>query len=53
MERMLGEPTLIIKTSWGGRSPHTDFRPASAGPYAWSDYEMTQRKRRGDDLELV
>ena len=51
MEKMLGEPVLIIKTSWGGRSLHTDFRPPSAGPYAWSDYELTQYKRRGDDLE--
>jgi hypothetical protein len=24
---------LIIKTSCGGRSLHTDFRPPSAGPY--------------------
>jgi len=26
-------PVLIIKTSWGGRSLHTDFRPPSAGPF--------------------
>ncbi len=51
MEKMLGEPILIIKTSWGGRSLHTDFRPPSAGPYVWSDYELTQCKQRGDDLE--
>ena len=51
MEKLLDEPILIIKTSWGGRSLHTDFRPPSAGPYVWSDYELTQCKRRGDDLE--
>ena len=51
MEKRLGEPILIIKTSWGGRSLHTDFRPPSAGPYVWSDYELAQCKRRGDDLE--
>lgn len=51
MEKLLGEPILIIKTSWGGRSLHTDFRPPSAGPYVWSDYELAQCKRRGDDLE--
>lgn len=33
MEKQLGEPVLIIKTAWGGRSLHTDFRPPSAGPY--------------------
>ena len=32
-EKMLKEPILIIKTSWGGRSLHTDFRPPSAGQY--------------------
>ena len=32
-EKMLEEPVLIIKTSWGGRSLNTDFRPPSAGPY--------------------
>ena len=53
MEKMLGEPILIIKTSWGGRSLHTDFRPPSAGPYSWSDYELTQKKKRGEDPETV
>jgi hypothetical protein len=33
MEKTLNEPVLIIKTSWGGRSLHTDFRPPSAGPF--------------------
>ncbi len=51
MEKLLEEPVLIIKTSWGGRSLHTDFRPPSAGPYVWSDYELDQCKQRGDDLE--
>jgi alpha-galactosidase len=51
MEKLLGETILLIKTSWGGRSLHIDFRPPSAGPYVWSDYELTQCKRRGDDLE--
>jgi hypothetical protein len=33
MEKLLNEPILIIKTSWGGRSLHTDFRPPSGGPF--------------------
>ncbi len=53
MEKLLGEPILIIKTSWGGRSLHTDFRPPGAGPYVWSDYELARCKRRGDDLEKI
>ncbi len=51
MEKLLDEPILIIKTAWGGRSLHTDFRPPSAGPYVWSDYELARHKERGDDLE--
>ena len=53
MEKLLGEPILIIKTSWGGRSLHTDFRPPSAGAYAWSDFELTKYQKRGDDLEKI
>ena len=30
---------LIIKTAWGGKSLHTDFRPPSAGPYQLNDYQ--------------
>jgi len=29
----LGEPVLLIKTAWGGKSLNTDFRPPSAGAY--------------------
>jgi alpha-galactosidase len=50
MEKALNEPILIIKTSWGGRSLHTDFRPPSAGPYVWSEFELQQNKNRGDDI---
>ena len=28
MQKTLKEPILIIKTAWGGKSIHTDFRPA-------------------------
>ena len=53
MEKQLNEPILIIKTSWGGRSLHTDFRPPSAGPYAWSDFELKQHQERKDDLDKI
>ncbi len=33
MQQHVNEPVLIIKTSWGGRSLHTDFRPPSGGPF--------------------
>lgn len=44
MEKAINEPILIIKTSWGGRSLHTNFRPPSAGPYVWSEFETVRRK---------
>ena len=50
IEKAVNEPILIIKTSWGGRSLHTDFRSPSAGPYEWSEFELNQNKERGDDI---
>lgn len=32
MEKHLRQPVLLIKTAWGGKSLHTDFRPPSASP---------------------
>lgn len=53
MEKRLGEPVLIIKTAWGGRSLHTDFRPPSGGPYAWSESELDRHAKRGDDIAKI
>ncbi len=39
MDAALDEPVLIIKTAWGGKSLHTDFRPPSAGPYQLSSFQ--------------
>jgi hypothetical protein len=33
MQEAYDGPILIIKTAWGGKSLHTDFRPPSAGRY--------------------
>lgn len=40
MDAAFEEPILIIKTAWGGKSLHTDFRPPSAGPYVLSDWQQ-------------
>lgn len=53
MEKRLGEDILIIKTSWGGRSLHTDFRPPSAGPFQWRAGELAERAARGEDAEKL
>lgn len=42
MEQKLDAPVLLIKTSWGGKSLHYDFRPPSAGIYELSDQEKTK-----------
>ncbi len=46
MEKMLNEPILIVKTSWGGKSVHTDFRPPSAKPYEFCATELQGQESR-------
>ena len=53
LEQRLSEPILLIKTAWGGRSLHTDFRPPSAGPFAWSERQLAQHAKRGEDVEKL
>lgn len=51
MQQMLGEPILIIKAAWGGKSLHTDFRSPSAGPSEFSDEQIENLKKRDKDVE--
>jgi Carbohydrate esterase, sialic acid-specific acetylesterase len=39
MDAKFDEPVLIIKTAWGGKSLHTDFRSPSAGKYQLSSFQ--------------
>lgn len=50
MQKQVGEPILIIKTSWGGKSLNTDFRSPSAGPYKFNEGQIENFKKRGQDL---
>jgi alpha-galactosidase len=50
MDAALDEPVLIIKTAWGGKSLHTDFRPPGAGPYVFSETQLTDITKRGKDV---
>ena len=52
-QKALKEPILIIKTAWGGKSIHTDFRPPSAGPYVFNENELENFKRRGKDIKEI
>ena len=39
MDAAFDEPVLLIKTAWGGKSLHTDFRSPGSGPYELNDYQ--------------
>ncbi|WP_146522707.1 sialate O-acetylesterase [Stieleria varia] len=52
-QKTLDEPILIIKTAWGGKSLHTDFRPPSAGPYEFNETQLANLKKQGKDIEQM
>lgn len=43
-------PILLIKTSWGGKSLNTDFRPPSAGPYVFSEAQLAGFAKQGKNV---
>ena len=53
MQNHVGEPILLVKTSWGGKSLNTDFRPPSAGPYEFNQQQLENLKKRGKDVAEV
>ena len=50
MQRLTNEPILIIKTAWGGKSLHTDFRPPSAGPYVMNQFQLEKYTKQSKDI---
>lgn len=53
LEKLIDEPVLIIKTAWGGKSLHSDFRPPSAGPYKFSVSQLEEITKRKKDVEKI
>jgi len=53
MQKFTRAPILIIKTSWGGKSLHTDFRPPSAGPYVFNETLLSNLQKQGKDLVAI
>lgn len=51
MEKHVDEPILIIKTAWGGKSLHTDFRPPSSGPYEFNEGQIESLRKQGKDID--
>ena len=50
IQQHVGEPILLIKTSWGGKSLNTDFRSPSAGPYQFNEQQIENFKKRNKDV---
>ncbi len=53
MEKFTDSPILLIKTSWGGKSLNTDFRPPSAGPYVFSEAQLAAFTKKGKDVAAM
>lgn len=53
MQKLVDEPILLIKTAWGGKSIHTDFRPPSAGPYVFTEAQLENFRKQNKDLEQI
>ncbi len=53
LQEMLGEPILLIKTAWGGKSLHTDFRPPSAGPFVFPESQLEQFRKQEKDVAQI
>lgn len=51
MQKHRNEPILIIKTAWGGKSLHTDFRPPTSGPYELNEGQLESLKKKKKDID--
>ena len=47
------EPVLLIKTAWGGKSLHTDFRSPSAAAYTFNDGQIERFEKQNKDVEQI
>jgi hypothetical protein len=53
MDAAFDEPVLLIKTAWGGKSLHTDFRPPGAGPFVFNETQLAQFQKQGRDVAAM
>jgi Carbohydrate esterase, sialic acid-specific acetylesterase len=53
MQKFTDAPILLIKTSWGGKSLNTDFRPPSAGPYVFNEQQLANFQKQGKDVAAM
>ena len=52
-QKLATEPILIIKTAWGGKSLHTDFRSPSAGPYEFNEQQLENLHKQNRNIVKV
>jgi len=53
IEKYVPGKILLIKTSWGGKSLNTDFRPPSAGPYVFNAEQQMAIEKSGKDFGVI
>lgn len=53
MDAAFEEPVLLIKTAWGGKSLHTDFRPPSAAPSSYTPDQISRFRQQGKDIAVM
>ncbi len=53
MDAAFDEPVLLIKTAWGGKSLHTDFRSPSAGPFVFNKEQLANFEKQGKDVAAM
>ncbi|MDB6175703.1 MAG: vgb 3 [Chthoniobacteraceae bacterium] len=53
IQKFTDAPILLIKTSWGGKSLNTDFRPPSAGPYMFNETQLAVFQKQGKEIEAM
>ena len=51
MQKHLDEPILIIKTAWGGKSLHTDFRSPGSGLYEFNEGQLESLRKQGKNID--
>ncbi|MFT7616680.1 MAG: hypothetical protein ACI97A_000308 [Planctomycetota bacterium] len=53
MDKATKEPILLIKTAWGGKSLHTDFRSPSSGPYEFTEQQLANFAKQKKDIDKI
>jgi hypothetical protein len=53
MEKLTDHPILIIKTAWGGKSMHTDFRSPAGGEFKFNESDLDMHRKKGRDVKKI